>query len=311
MRALRRRFNTPPGQIITMDKRATFSNVWLAGAMIAPQLILVAVFFYWPATQAVYWAFTTQPPFGGSNEWVGLQNFQQIFSDRVYWNSVVVSLMFAGLSTGLAVGLALLFALFVDRQLAGYRVYRFVYFWPYAVAAPAVGLAFRFIFAPEAGFVSAINHWIPGFWNPALKGGDALALIVLANAWKMVAYNFIFFLAALQSIPRTLIEAAAIDGAGVLRRARDIQCPLLAPTFFFLLVINITESFVDSFGIVDITTGGGPARATQLMVYKIYADGFKGLDYSMAAAQSIVLMGLVIALTFIQFRFVERRVHYR
>jgi sn-glycerol 3-phosphate transport system permease protein len=293
-----------------MEKRAAFSDLRLAGALIAPQLLLVFVFFYWPAAQAVYWAFTTQPPFGGSNEWVGFQNFEQIFTDRVYWNSVGVSFLFAGLSTALSVGMALLFALFVDRRLTGYRVHRFIYFWPYAVAAPAVGLAFRFIFAPEAGFVSAVNQWVPGLWNPALDGKDALALIVLANSWKMVAYNFIFFLAALQSIPRPLIEAAAMDGAGVLRRARDIQFPLLAPTFFFLLVINVTESFVDSFGIVDITTGGGPARATDLMVYKIYSDGFKGLDYSMAAAQSIVLMGVVIVLTFIQFRYVERRVHY-
>jgi sn-glycerol 3-phosphate transport system permease protein len=294
-----------------MEKRASFTNLWLAGALVAPQLLLVFLFFYWPATQAVWWAFTTQPPFGGSNEWVGLDNFKAIFEDRIYWDSVIVSFVFAAMSTSLAVGLALLFALFVDRRLTGYRVYRFVYFWPYAVAAPAAGLAFRFIFAPEAGLVAAINQWYPGLWNPALKGFDALVLIVLANAWKMVAYNFIFFLAALQAIPRTLIEAAAMDGANVIRRALNIQCPLLAPTFFFLLVINITESFVDSFGIVDITTNGGPARATQLMVFKIYSDGFKGLDYSMAAAQSIVLMAVVIALTFVQFRYIERRIHYR
>jgi sn-glycerol 3-phosphate transport system permease protein len=206
--------------------------------------------------------------------------------------------------------MGLLMALLVDRRLKGYSVYRFLYFWPYAIAAPAVGLAFRVIFAPEAGFLSAINTFYPNLWNPALKGGDALALIVFANSWKMVAYNFIFFLAGLQSIPRSLIEAAALDGASVARRARDIQLPLLAPTFFFLLMVNITESFVDSFGIVDITTGGGPARATDIMVYKIFSDGFKGLDYSMAAAQSLVLMLLVISLTFIQFRFVERRIHY-
>ena len=294
-----------------MDQRATFSNLGLAGALIAPQLLLVFLFFYWPASQAVYWAFTTQPPFGGNNDWVGLQNFQQIFTDRVYWNSVIVSIVFAFFSTSLSIGMALLFALFVDRQLKGYKAYRFIYFWPYAIAAPAVGLAFRFIFAPDAGFVSAINTISPNLWNPAFNGTDAMILIVLANSWKMMAYNFIFFLAGLQAIPRALIEAAAMDGSSVLRRARDIQLPLLAPTLFFLLVINITETFVDSFGIVDITTGGGPARATDLMVYKIYSDGFKGLDYSMAAAQSIVLMALVIGLTFIQFRYVEKRVHYK
>lgn len=294
-----------------MEKRAHFTNMWLAAALIAPQLLLVFLFFYWPAAQAIYWAFTTQPPFGGSNEWVGLQNFRQIFADAVYWNSVATSFLFAALSTSLSIALGMAFALLVDRRLTGYRAYRFVYFWPYAVAAPAVGLAFRFIFAPDAGFLSAVNRLYPDLWNPALHGADAMALIVFANSWKMIAYNFIFFLAALQAIPRHLVEAAAMDGASVLRRARDIQLPLLAPTFFFLLVINITESFVDSFGIVDITTGGGPARATDLMVYKIYSDGFKGLDYSMAATQSIVLMFVVVALTFVQFRYVERRVHYR
>lgn len=294
-----------------MDRRAAFRNRGLGWALIAPQLILVFLFFYWPSSQAVYWAFTTQPPFGGVNDWVGFQNFEQIFTDRVYWNSVIVSCVFAAFSTALSLGMALLLALMVDRQMKGWRAYRFVYFWPYAIAAPAVGLAFRFIFAPDAGFVSAINRFSPNLWNPAFNGADAMALIVFANSWKMMAYNFIFFLAGLQSIPRPLIEAAAMDGSGPLRRAWDIQLPLLAPTVFFLLVINITETFVDSFGIVDITTGGGPARATDLMVYKIYSDGFKGLDYSMAAAQSIVLMSLVIALTFVQFRFVERRIHYR
>lgn len=294
-----------------MERRATFKNMWLAGGLIAPQLLLVFIFFYWPASQAVYWAFTTQPPFGGNNEWVGLQNFQQIFADRVYWNSVVASVVFAAAATGLSIAMSILLAITVDRNLTGYRVYRFIYFLPYAIAAPAVGLAFRFIFAPDAGFVSAINRFFPNLWNPAFDGVDAMILIVLAYSWKMVAYNFIFFLAGLQAIPRPLIEAAAIDGSGALRRFRDIQLPLLAPTFFFLLVINITESFVDSFGIVDIITGGGPARATDLMVFKIYSDGFKGLDYSMAATQSIVLMGLVIVLTFVQFRYVERNVHYK
>jgi sn-glycerol 3-phosphate transport system permease protein len=293
-----------------MDRRATFESTWLAAALIAPQLILVFIFFYWPAAQSLYWALTLEPPFGGGNQFVGLQNFATVFSDNLYWNSVRVSLLFAFCSTTLTLTMSLLLATFVDRQLAGYRIYRFAYFWPYAIAAPAVGLAFRFIFAPDAGFVSAINKVFPNLWNPALDGWDAFILIVIANSWKMTAYSFIFFLAGLQAIPRTITEAAAMDGAGVLRRLRDLQLPLLAPTVFFLLVINITESFVDSFGIVDITTGGGPARATDLMVYKIYSDGFKGLDYSLAAAQSIVLMVLVVSLTFVQFRYVEKRVHY-
>ena len=293
-----------------MDRRATFNSTWLAAALIAPQLFLVFIFFYWPAAQSLYWALTLEPPFGGGNQFVGWQNFQTVFSDNLYWNSVRISILFAVCSTTLTLVIALLLATFVDRQLAGYRVYRFVYFWPYAIAAPAVGLAFRFIFAPDAGFVSSINRVFPNLWNPALDGWDAFILIVLANSWKMIAYSFIFFLAGLQAIPRTITEAAAMDGASVLRRLRDIQLPLLAPTIFFLLVINITESFVDSFGIVDITTGGGPARATDLMVFKIYSDGFKGLDYSIAAAQSIVLMFLVVSLTFVQFKYVEKRVHY-
>jgi sn-glycerol 3-phosphate transport system permease protein len=293
-----------------LEKRATFSNLWLAAAFIAPQMLLIFVFFYWPSGEALYWAVTLEPPFGGANEWVGWLNFQTVFDDPKYWSSVRVSLAFALAATILSLVIAALLALFVDRRLPGHQVYKFTFFLPYALAAPAVGLAFRFIFSPDAGFISAINRVIPGLWNPALDGYDAFLLIVFAQSWKMVRYNFIFFLAALQSIPRTVTEAGAMDGAGVLRRMWDIQLPLIAPTLFFLIVINITDSFVDSFGIVDITTGGGPARATDLMVYKIYSDGFQGKDYSLAAAQSIVLMLLVIALTVIQFRYVERRIHY-
>lgn len=293
-----------------MEKRATFSNLWLAAAFIAPQMLLIFVFFYWPSGEALYWALTLEPPFGGNNDWVGLLNFQTVFADPKYWSSVRISLAFAGMATMLSLVIAVILALFVDRRLPGHQVYKFTFFLPYALAAPAVGLAFRFIFSPDAGFVSVINRVFPDIWNPALDGYDAFALIVFAQSWKMVGYNFIFFLAALQSIPRSVIEACAMDGASVLRRMRDVQLPLIAPTLFFLIVINITDSFVDSFGIVDITTGGGPARATDLMVYKIYADGFQGKDYSLAAAQSIVLMLLVIALTVIQFRYVERRIHY-
>jgi len=293
-----------------LEKRATFSNLWLAAAFIAPQMLLIFVFFYWPSGEALYWALTLEPPFGGSNDWVGLLNFQTVFADPKYWSSVRISLAFAGMATMLSLTIAVILALFVDRRLPGHQVYKFTFFLPYALAAPAVGLAFRFIFSPDAGFVSVINRVFPDIWNPALDGYDAFALIVFAQSWKMVGYNFIFFLAALQSIPRSVIEACAMDGASVLRRMRDVQLPLIAPTLFFLIVINITDSFVDSFGIVDITTGGGPARATDLMVYKIYADGFQGKDYSLAAAQSIVLMLLVIALTVIQFRYVERRIHY-
>ncbi len=293
-----------------MDKHATFSNTWLATALIIPQLLLVFVFFYWPTAEAVYWAFTLEQPFGGSNQWVGMQNFQTVFNDSKYWNSVIVSIIFALATTALSLIISLGLALLVDRRLPGHQLFSFAYFIPYAMAAPAAGLAFRFIFAPSAGFMAAINEWYPNLWNPATNGSHALLLIILCQSWQSIGYNFVFFLAALQSIPRTLTEAGAMDGASVLRRMADIQIPLVAPTLFFLIIINLTDSFVNSFGIVDITTHGGPARATDLMVYKIYFDGFKAQDYSLAAAESIVLMLLVIALTFFQFRFVERRVHY-
>ncbi|MCX5497679.1 sugar ABC transporter permease [Kaistia dalseonensis] len=294
-----------------MEKRATFSSTTIGILFALPMLVLIFVFFYWPSGQALFWAFTLEQPWGGGNRWVGFQNFQQLLSDPVYWNSISRSMIFGLGSTAIAMGMALILALFTDRELRGHGAYRSIFVWPYAIAAPALGLAFRFILAPEAGLLSLINQVWPGIWNPALDGNDAMIAVIIAFSWKYIGYNFIFFLSALQSIPRSLIEAAAMDGSGPARRMWDIQLPLLTPTLFFLLVINITESFQDSFGIVDIMTQGGPARATELMVYKIYFDGFKGLDYSGAAAQSIILMVLVILLTFVQFRFIERRVHYK
>lgn len=294
-----------------MEKRATFASTRTGILLILPQLLLIFTFFYWPAGEALYWAFTLQRPWGGGNEWVGFINFLNILGDSVYWHSIAISILFAVAATAVAMGAALLLALLTDRQLRGYRVYSSVLVWPYAIAAPALGLAFRFMLAPEAGFLASFNKAWPGFWNPALNGTDAMIAIIIAYAWKYIGYNFIFFLAALHSIPRALLEAGAMDGAGITRRMRDIQLPLLAPTLFFLIIVNLTDSFTDSFGIVDIMTNGGPARATELMVYKIYFDGFKGLDYSGAAAQSIILMLLVILLTVAQFRFVERRIHYK
>ena len=278
--------------------------------MVAPQLLIIFVFFYWPSSQALYWAFTLEQPWGGGNEWVWFENFAYLLSDDRYWQSVRVSTVYALATTALAMGMALILALFADRQLRGYKSFRIGLIWPYAVAAPAIGLAFRFIFNPSAGVASYLNYAFPDFWDPIMNGSHAMTMVIIAGAWKQVSYSFIFFLAGLQSIPRSLTEAAAMDGARPMRRMMDIQLPLLTPTFFFLLVINITDSFTDSFGIVDTMTSGGPARATNLMVYKIYEDGFRGLDYSGAAAQSIILMILVISLTFIQFRYVERRVHY-
>lgn len=294
-----------------MERRAYFRNNWLGISLVVPQLLLIFTFFYWPAGQALYWAFTLQQPWGGGNIWVGFANFEQILGDGTYWSSVALSILFAFASTAISMLLALVLAVLVDRQLRGYRVYRTILVWPYAIAAPALGLAFRFILAPQAGLLAFVNHIWPGIWDPTIDGTDAMIAIVTAFSWKYIGYCFIFLLAALQSIPRSVIEAGAMDGAGIVRRIRDIQVPLLTPTIFFLLIIILTESFTDSFGIVDIMTGGGPDRATDLMVYKIYFDGFKGLDYSGAAAQSIILMLLVMALTVVQFRFIERRIHYK
>jgi sn-glycerol 3-phosphate transport system permease protein len=294
-----------------MEKRITF-NKWSVGILFAvPQLLLIFTFFYWPAGQAVFWSLTLQQPWGGGNIWVGLDNFKSILTNADYWNSVTISLIFAAISTGISMGIGLIFAALTDRQLRGSKIYRVVLIWPYGIAAPASAMAFRFILAPEAGFMSVVNHYWPGFWDPGLDGTAAMASIIAAFSWKYIGYSFIFFLAAFQAIPRSQIEAAAMDGSGVLRRFWDIQFPLITPTIFFLLVINITESFQEAFGIIDIMTSGGPHNSTNLMVYKIYSDGFKGLDFSGAAAQSIILMLLIVMLTIFQFRFIEKRVHYR
>src|SRR5215813_14001002 len=257
-----------------MEKRTLFSNRWLGIALVVPQVLLIFTFFYWPAGEALYWAFTLERPWGGGNEWVGFGNFSLLLADPVYWNSILTSMIFAFSATGLAMAVALVMALLVDRELRGFRLYRTIMVWPYAIAAPALGVAFRFILAPEAGFMAYINHIAPGLWNPALNGVQAMIAIVIAYVWKYIGYNFIFFLAALQAIPKSLIEAAAMDGSGLVRRIKDIQIPLLTPTIFFLVVINLTDSFTDSFGIVDLMTQGGPNRATELMVYKVFFDGF-------------------------------------
>ncbi|MCI0754085.1 ABC transporter permease subunit [Teichococcus vastitatis] len=294
-----------------MERRATFRAPLLPWLLVLPQLLIVFVFFYWPSGEAFRWAFTLEQPWGGGREWVGWQNFLEIFVSTHYWASVRVSMIYAFGTSALAIVIALLLALFIDREVRGSRGWRVALIWPYAVAAPAIGMIFRFVFDARAGVFSLLNAVSPGFWDPSMNGTHAMVMLIFAGSWQLIAYNFVFFLAGLQSIPRPLTEAAAMDGAGPLRRMRDIQVPLLAPTFFFLVVINLTDSFTNSFGLVDIMTGGGPARATDIMVYKIYSDGFKGLDYSGAAAQSVILMLLVVALTFIQFRFVERKMRYR
>ncbi|MFC4167904.1 carbohydrate ABC transporter permease [Teichococcus aestuarii] len=292
-------------------RRALFRSTWLPWALVLPQLLIIFVFFYWPTGEALYWAFTLEQPWGGGNAWVGWQNFVSVFSSAGYWHSVRISILYAVATTVLAIGVALLLALFVDREVKGSRGYRLAAIWPYAIAAPAIGIVFRFVFDPRSGVFAFLNQAMPGAWDPTLNGNHAMTMLVLAGAWQLVSYNFVFLLAGLQSVPRALVEASAMDGAGPLRRMWDLQVPLLAPTLFFLAIINMTDSFTHSFALVDVMTSGGPARSTDLMVYKIYSDGFKGLDYSGAAAQSIVLMLLVVGMTFLQFRFVERKLHYK
>ncbi|BCH66654.1 MULTISPECIES: carbohydrate ABC transporter permease [Rhizobium/Agrobacterium group] len=296
-----------------MEQRAVFKNWWLPILFALPQIILIILFFYWPVAAVVNWAFTLEPPFGGAAEFVGFANFKDALTDPFYWNSVYVSLIFATVGPFFAILIGLVLALAVDRQLPGTGFFRFFYILPFAIAGPAAGIAFRFILAPDRGLAAMVNSFSPDLWNPAKYGSHALALVIIVFIWKWSGYTFIFLLAGLQSVPRALSEAAAMDGAGPLRRAFDVQVPLLAPTLFFLLVTMMTEGFVgaDTFGIVHSMTGGGPNHGTEVMVYRIVDEAFKGLNYSGASAQSIILIGLIMICTFIQFRFIEKRVHYK
>lgn len=296
-----------------MDKRSVFKSWWLPTAFAGPQLLLIFLFFYWPAVSVVKWAFTLEPPFGGAAEFVGWANFTEVFADPLYWSSVTTSLIFALCGASIAILIGLILALAVDRELPGSGLFRFVYILPYAIAGPAAGMAFRFILSPERGLLAPLNALYPDFWNPAKYSTHALILVIVIFIWKWAGYTFIFLLAGLQSVPRSLLEAAAMDGSGPIRRAIDIQVPLLAPTLFFLLVTMMTEGFVgsDTFGIVERTTAGGPNHATDVMVFRIVNEAFQGLNYSGASAQSIILIGLIMVFTFIQFRFIEKRVHYK
>ena len=273
-------------------------------------MLIILVFFYWPSIKAIFWSLTLEPPFGGPAQWVGLDNFKELLDSEEYYSSAGVTLLFAFWTTLISMGLALILALFVDRVIRGLVAYRATLMWPYAIAAPAVAVAFQFIFQPGVGFFAFLNDIWPGIWDPAIDGYDALVMVIIAASWKSITYNFIFFLAGLQSIPKTFVEAAALDGADPIQRFFTIVFPLLSPTFFFLLVINVTDSFTEGFGIINVMTQGGPGGATNILVYKLYQDGFIGLDLSSSSAQSVILMVLVILLTFIQFRWIERRIHY-
>lgn len=293
-----------------MDKRVTFRSSWLPWLLVAPQGIIILVFFFWPAAQAVIQSFEQQDAFGLSVNWVGLQNFSQLLHDPGYLASFKTTAVFSLLVAGLGISLSLLLAVFADRIVRGGTVYKTLLILPYAVAPSVAGVLWVFMFSPSIGVVAYALEKLGYNWNHLLDSGDALTLIVIAAVWKQISYNFLFFLAGLQSIPKSLIEAAAIDGAGPWRRFWTVQFPLLSPTTFFLLVINMVYAFFDTFAIIDATTKGGPGTDTQILVYKVYYDGFKALDLGGSAAQSVVLMVIVVALTVIQFRYVEKKVQY-
>jgi sn-glycerol 3-phosphate transport system permease protein len=293
-----------------MEKRVRFKSSWLPWALIAPQMTIVLVFFFWPAAQALYQSLLTQDPFGLATEFVGLENFQRLWADDTYLASFTTTAVFSLLVAVIGLSIALLLAVYADRVLKGSGVYKTLLIWPYAVAPVVAGVLWLFMFASPMGVVAYYLRAVGIEWNHLLDADHAMTLIVAAAVWKQISYNFLFFLAGLQSIPKSLIEAAAIDGAGPWRRFWSIVFPLLSPTTFFLLVINIVYAFFDTFGIVDATTQGGPGKDTAILVYKVYYDGFKALDMGGSAAQSVVLMVVVITLTVIQFRFVEKKVQY-
>ena len=293
-----------------MEKRVVFQNCWLPYLLVAPQLAITLIFFFLPAGQAIYQSVLMQDPFGLSTEFVGLQNFETLLSDPNYVSSVKITMVFSALGAFLGLAISLLLAVCADRVLRGASAYKTFLIVPYAVAPAVAGVLWMFIFNPTLGVLSYVMRMFGIDWNYLVDADQALTLLVIAAVWKQVSYNFIFFLAGLQAIPKSLLEAAAMDGAGPFRRFWTVVFPLLSPTTFFLLVMNIVYAFFDTFAIVDATTMGGPGQDTNILVYKVFVDGFRNMDFGGSAAQSVILMVMVIILTVIQFRFIERRVNY-
>ncbi len=290
--------------------RVVFRSWWLPWVLIAPQVFVIVVFFFWPAAQALLQSVQQSDAFGTSVEWVGLENFRNLWNDPTYLASFYTTAVFSTLVAVLGIAISLLLAVFADRVVKGTMAYRTLLIWPYAVAPAVAGVLWLFMFAPSVGVIS---YWLHAFdidWNHLLNTKHAMTLVVMAAVWKQISYNFLFFVAGLQSIPKSLIEAAAIDGARPWRRFWTIVFPLLSPTTFFLLVINIVYAFFDTFAIIDAATQGGPGKGTSILVYKVYYDGFKAMDLGGSAAQSVVLMVIVVILTVVQFRFVEKKVNY-
>ena len=293
-----------------MQKRVVFRHRLLPYALLAPQIAVTLMFFYWPASQAVWQSFLLQDAFGLNTAFVWFENYRELFAQPDYYRTFANTLVLSTAVTVLSLSAALLLATQADKPLRGATVYRTLLIWPYAVAPAVAGVLWVFMFHPSLGVLARGLRHLGVAWNPLLDGDHAMILVVLAATWKQISYNFLFFLAGLQAIPRSIVEAAAIDGAGPLRRFWTIVFPLLSPTTFFLLVVNIVYAFFETFGIIDAMTGGGPAKATETLVYKVFADGRLGGDLGGSAAQSVVLMVIVVALTAIQFRYIERKVTY-
>jgi sn-glycerol 3-phosphate transport system permease protein len=293
-----------------MEKRSRFNTSLLPYLLVAPQLAITALFFLWPAGEALWQATQSQDAFGTSSEFVGLANFKQIFTDPLYLSSFNTTIIFCTLVTVSGLVISLLLAACADRVTRGRKLYQTLLIWPYAVAPAIAAVLWSFLFNPSIGLVTYALAKYGIVWNHALNGSQAMFLVVLASVWKQVSYNFLFFLAGLQAIPKSVIEAASIDGAGAARRFWTIVFPLLSPTTFFLLVVNIVYAFFDTFGIIHALTGGGPGKSTETLIYKVYVDGVVNLDLGGSAAESVILMFVVIALTAVQFRYVERRVQY-
>ncbi len=293
-----------------MEKRVTFKGVWLPLLLVLPQILITAIFFFYPAGQAIWQSLFIPDPFGLSMQWVGLGNFEFLLSDRYYRASFVTTAVFSILVTVVSMGVALYLAVLADRLIKGSGTYRTLLIWPYAVAPAVAGVLWLFMFNTRVGVVTWYLGLLGYDWNHVLNEGEAMGLVVVASAWGRISYNFLFFLAGLQAIPKSVIEAAAIDGAHFWTRFRTIVWPLLSPTTFFLLVVNIIYAFFETFGVIHTITSGGPQQATTILVYKVYSDGFVGQDLGSSAAQSVILLFIVSILTVIQFKFIERRVHY-
>ena len=293
-----------------MEKHVTFNERWLPYLLLGPQMIITLVFFFWPSGQAIWQSVLIEDAFGGNSKFVWFENFAQLFRDNSYAHSAQITVVFSFLVAAIGLAVSLLLAVMADRVIRGATAYKTFLVWPYAVAPAVAGVLWGFLFNPSVGIIAWMLQGIGIEFNYVINGNQALLLVVIAAVWNQISYNFLFFLAGLQSIPKSLIEAAAIDGAGPSRRFWDIVFPLLSPTGFFLLVVNIIYAFFGTFGVVDSLTKGGPAKATEILVFKVYNDGFRGQDLGGSSAQSVILMIVVVLLTVVQFRFIERRVHY-